>query len=196
MSRNHECMRWLAERFLKLRGWQFAGDVPAHDRFVAIGVPHTSNWDFIVFLAVVSHFNLPARVIGKSSLVRWPFGRLMRRLGIIPVDRDGGQGLVEQMVTEFSRSDPMVLVVAPEGTRRRAQNWKSGFYRIATAAEVPIVLAYIDWPNKRAGLGPTLEVTGDAIADMDEIRRFYADIHGKHPERESPIRLSEETESQ
>jgi 1-acyl-sn-glycerol-3-phosphate acyltransferase len=189
-------MRWLAERFLKLRGWQFTGEVPPHDKFVAIGVPHTSNWDFIVFLAVVSHFKLPARVIGKNSLVRWPFGGLMRRLGIIPVDRDSGQGLVEQMVIEFSRADPMVLVVAPEGTRRRAKNWKSGFYRIATAAEVPIVLAYIDWPSKRAGLGPTLGVTGDPVADMDEIRRFYAGVHGKHPERESPIRLSDETESQ
>jgi 1-acyl-sn-glycerol-3-phosphate acyltransferase len=188
-------MRRLAEKYLKLRGWQFTGQKPPFGKFIGIGAPHTSNWDFIIFLAVVSRFRLPARVIGKKSLMRWPFGGLMRRLGVIPIDRDSGQGLVEQMVSEFRRAEAIALVVAPEGTRGPAEYWRSGFYRIAVAAEVPIVLTYIDFPTKRAGLGPTLHPTGDIAADMKEIRAFYSGIHGKHRENESPIRLREEFES-
>lgn len=187
-------MRWLAEKFMRLRGWRFAGEAPPEAKFVAIGAPHTSNWDFITFLGVVSHFGLPTRVIGKSSLVRWPFGSLMRRLGIIPVDRDTGQGLVQQMVAEFDRADAMALVVAAEGTRGAAEYWRSGFYRIAVAANVPIVLAYIDHPNKRAGLGPTIYPTGDISQDMSEIRSFYSGCQGKHPANQGPIRLREETD--
>jgi 1-acyl-sn-glycerol-3-phosphate acyltransferase len=188
-------MRWLAEKFMQMRGWQFAGHEPPFDKFVAIGAPHTSSWDFIIFLAVVSRFRIPARAIGKSSLVQWPFGGLMRRLGIIPVERDSGQGLVEQMVIEFARAESMALVVAPEGTRGPAEYWRSGFYRIAVEANVPIVMTYIDFPNKRAGLGPTLHPSGDIAADMDKIRAFYTGIHGKHPENEAPIRLREESET-
>lgn len=185
-------MRWLAQRLMKLRGWEFTGVAPPFPKFVAIGAPHTSNWDFIVFLAAVSHLGIRGRVIGKSSLVRWPFGALMRRLGIIPLDRDSGQGLVEQMATEFAASDGLALVVAPEGTRKRAEYWRSGFYRIAVAAEVPIVLSYIDFDNKRAGFGPTIHLTGDISADMDAIRVFYSPIKGRHPENQGPILLQEE----
>ena len=187
-----EPMRWLAKKYMQLRGWRFTGEKPPFDKFVAIGAPHTSNWDFVTFLAVVSHFELPGRVIGKSSLVRWPFGRLMRRLGIIPIDRDSGQGLVDQMVTEFGASEQLALVVAPDGTRGAAEYWRSGFYRIALAAQVPIVMAYIDHSARRAGLGPTLHPTGDVATDMEAIRSFYTGIHGRHPENESPIRLREE----
>lgn len=182
-------MRWLAKKFMQLRGWQFTGQGPTFGKFVAIGAPHTSNWDFIIFLAVVSNFRLPARVIGKNSLVRWPFGGLMRRLGIIPVERDSGEGLVDQMVVEFSQAERLALVVAPEGTRGPAAYWRSGFYRIAVAADVPIVMTYIDFPTKRAGIGPTLHPSGDIEADMEQIRSFYTGIHGKHPENETPIRL-------
>jgi len=185
-------MRWLAKRFLSMRGWQFTGEVPPFPKFVAIGAPHTSNWDFVIFLAVISHFRLPARAIGKESLVRWPFGKLMRRLGIIPLLRDSGQGLVGQMAAEFASTDRMALVVAPEGTRGPSAGWRSGFYHIALAAEVPIVLSYIDFANKRAGLGPTLHPTGDAVGDMEMIRGFYRGIVGKHPENQSPMVLPEE----
>ncbi len=189
---NYALMRWLAGRFMRLRGWRFEGERPVFGKFVAVGAPHTSNWDFLLFLSVMSHFRLKARAIGKSSLVRWPFGKLMRRLGIIPVERDTGQGLVEQMVEEFNSVDEMALTIAPEGTRRRAEYWRSGFYHIAVAAKVPIVLAYIDFDNKVAGLGPTLNPTGDIDADMDIIREFFRSIRGLHPENQGPIRLRPE----
>ena len=185
-------MRWLAEKFIRWRGWEIAGVRPSQPKFVAIGAPHTSNWDFVVFLAVVSYFNIPARVIGKSSLVRWPFGKLMRRLGIVPVDRDSGQGLVDQMVDEFDRAERMALVIAPEGTRGAAPHWHSGFYRIALAAGVPVVMAYIDAENRVTGIGPTLTPTGDIGSDMDQVRAFYGGIKGRHPERQGPIVLREE----
>ncbi len=185
-------MRWLAEKLMRLRGWRFAGERPSFAKFVAIGAPHTSNWDFMLFLAVVSHFRIRARAIGKHSLVRWPFGGLMRRLGIIPVERDSGQGLVGQMAGEFEAADSMALVIAPEGTRRAAEHWRSGFYHIAVAARVPIVLAYIDSDNKVAGIGPTLHPTGDIDADMKIIRRFFEPIRGLRPENQGPIRLRPE----
>ncbi len=185
-------MRWLAHRYLRLRGWEFTVAGPDIPKFVAIGAPHTSNWDFITFLAAASKLGVPARVIGKQALVRWPFGTLMRRLGIIPLDRDSGQGLVEQMAAEFAANERMALVVAPEGTRKRAPHWRSGFYRIALAAKVPIVFSYIDFDHKRAGFGPTLYPTGDITADMDVIRAFYEPIIGRHPENQGPIVLREE----
>jgi 1-acyl-sn-glycerol-3-phosphate acyltransferase len=185
-------VRWLAEKLIRLRGWHFTGEEPPFPKFVAVGAPHTSNWDFMIFLAVVSHFKIPARVIGKSSLVRWPFGNLMRRLGIIPIDRDSAHGLVEQMVDEFEQSERMAVVIAPEGTRGAAKHWRSGFYRIAVAANVPIVMSFIDAENRIAGLGPTLHPSGEITSDMDQLRAFYSGIKGRHPERQGPIVLREE----
>ena len=174
---------------MRMRGWQFAGARPEWPKFVVVGAPHTSNWDFMLFLAVMSHFRIPGRAIGKHSLVRWPFGKLMRRLGIIPIERDSGQGLVEQMVDEFNAADAMALVVAPEGTRKPAEYWRSGFYRIAVASRVPIVMAYIDGDKKVAGIGPSLHPTGDIEADFATIRAFYAPRRGLVPENQGPIRL-------
>ncbi|MCP4305046.1 MAG: glycerol acyltransferase [bacterium] len=185
-------MRWLAQRYVKLRGWEFVGSAPPFAKFVAVGAPHTSNWDFVFFLAVVSRLGIPGRAVGKIALVRWPFGTLMRRLGIIPLDRDSGQGLVGQMVDEFAATDEIALVVAPEGTRRRANYWRSGFYHIAIAANVPIVLTFIDFKTKQTGIGPTIQPTGDVRRDMEKIREFYSGITGRHPENQGPILLREE----
>ncbi len=185
-------MRRLARLWYRLRGWTFVGQRPAIPKYVVVGGPHTSNTDFFAFLAVVANFDLPARFIGKHTLFRWPFGGLMRRLGGIPVRRDSGQGLVEQVVAAFHRSDAMALVIAPEGTRGRADHWRSGFYRIAVAAEVPVVCGFVDHSTKRLGLGPTIEPTGDMRGDMDRIRAFFADKVGRHPDRTTPVRLREE----
>lgn len=179
---------------MKLRGWRFAGERPPFAKFVAIGAPHTSNWDFVLFLAVVSVFRMPARAIGKHSLVRWPFGNLMRRLGVIPLERDTGQGMVEQMVAEFEAAPAMALVIAPEGTRKHTSYWRSGFYRIAMGAGVPIVLTYIDGEAKIAGIGPTLDPSGDIDRDIEFIRNFYGSIRGIRPEHQGPIALRGESE--
>jgi 1-acyl-sn-glycerol-3-phosphate acyltransferase len=185
-------MRWLSNKFMRLLGWHFVGERPPQRKFVAIGAPHTTNWDFMLFLAVMGHFRIRARAIGKHTLFRWPFGGLMRRLGLIPVRRDTAEGLVQQMVDEFAGADEMALIIAPEGTRKYTEFWKSGFYRIAVAADVPIVLASIDFPSKTAGIGSILFPSGDLAADMDTIREFYAPFQGRHPENQGPIRIRDE----
>lgn len=182
-------MRWLARLVLRAMGWRFEGELPPVPQFIAIGVPHTSNWDFVVFLAVLSHFGVHARWIGKHTLFRRPFGGLMRRLGGIAVDRARAGRVVDQVAAEFAATDRLILVIAPEGTRGKAPHWKSGFYEIARAAGVPIAFAYLDYPNKRAGIGPLLVPTGDVGADMRRIRAFYADKVGKRPEQVGPMRL-------
>ena len=158
------------------------GERPPFPKLVAIAAPHTSNWDFLVFLAVARHFRIPARVIGKHTLVRWPFGSMMRRLGVIPVRRNSGEGL-----------DRMALVIAPEGTRSRAPFWRSGFYHIAHAVGVPVVMTFLDYEHKRAGVGGVVHLTGNVGADMDQIRQFYTGINGKRPENQGPIVIREES---
>ena len=188
-------MTWLAERILKLLGWQFTGVVPDLPKLIIIGAPHTTNWDFVVYLGALRHYRLDASYIGKHTLFRWPFGYLFRRLGGIPVDRSEPGGLVKQVVDALDRSERMVLVIAPEGTRGPAPFWKSGFLNIAARAGVPILLAYIDYPSKRAGMGPLIEFDGDISGFMDRCREFYADKVGLHKENKGPVAVREELEA-
>ena len=185
-------MSWLARIFFRLRGWEYTGPRPEALKFVAIGAPHTSNWDFVILLAVASHFRFKPKTIGKEALVRGPFGGIMKRLGIVPLKRDSGHGMVEQMAQAFADSTDLALVLAPEGTRRAEPYWRSGFYQIAVAAGVPIVPARVDAVHKRAGLGPAFMPTGDVAADMDRLRDFYAGVVGFNPGGESTVRLREE----
>ena len=185
-------MYWLAKHYLRLRGWTIKGAFPPDPKFLAIGAPHTSNFDFIVFIGVLGFFGRRARFIGKSSLFWGPFGWMMRKLGGIPVHRNRPEGLVEQTAAAFEESKEMILVVAPEGTRSRATMWKSGFYRIAVASGVPIVVASINGPEKVVIVGPPLRPSGDVAADMDKIREIYGGVQGVRPGNETPIKLAEE----
>lgn len=185
-------LRWLAEAFLRLTGWETEGERPTADKFVLIAAPHTSNWDLAYLLAMAFRFDLSPRWMGKHTLFRGPMGSLMRRLGGIPIHRHLRGNVVDQMSAAFAASHTLCLTIPPEGTRGRAPHWKSGFYHIARTADVPIVLGYLDFGRRRGGLGPELHTTGDLKADMDVIRAFYKDVRGKHPEACGPIRLAEE----
>ncbi len=182
----------LSTMWLKLRGWKIEGDFPSEKKFIALGAPHTSNFDFVVFLGVLGHFGKRARFIGKHTLFWGPFGWVMRRLGGIPVRRDRPEGLVDAVVEAFESAEDMILVIAPEGTRSKGTMWKSGFYRIASAAGVPIVPASVDGPGRTATVGKPIQVTGDVVADMDRLRAFYQSISGIRPGNETPILLAEE----
>lgn len=184
--------RWLAHAFLWLTGWKPEGARPATPRYVLIAAPHTSNWDFPYTLALAAVFGIRIRWMGKHSLFRFPFGGLMRRLGGIPVRRDRHNNIVEQMARELREADELALIVPTEGTRRRVEHWKSGFYHIAVGANVPIVMGYLDFRRKRGGFGAAFQPTGDLRADMDAIRAFYADKSGRHPDNFGPVRLREE----
>ena len=167
---------------LKLAGWKVEGRLPDTARkSVLIAAPHTSNWDLPMTLMVAFALELHPRWMGKASIFRAPFGGLMRWLGGIPVDRRQSNNLVESSAQAIRNSaGPLQLIVPPEGTRSKPRHWKTGFYYIARSAEVPIVLAYMDYAGKRSGLGPAFEPTGDVQADMASIKAFYKPFRGKN----------------
>ncbi|HEY6636010.1 MAG TPA: 1-acyl-sn-glycerol-3-phosphate acyltransferase, partial [Acidimicrobiia bacterium] len=120
-------MRWLSLRVMRALGWTIVGSLPDVPKFVIIGAPHTSNWDFFLFLGTIQHFGIRVKFLGKLSLFRWPFGWMFRKVGGIPVDRTRGGGIVAQVKQAFADADELILVIAPEGTRGAAPHWKSGF---------------------------------------------------------------------
>lgn len=168
--------------FLKLTGWRVEGALPAHAaRSVLIAAPHTSNWDLPYTLMVAFALRLNIRWMGKQSIFRAPFGGVMRWLGGISVNREQSTNLVAASAKAIREADgPLQLIVPPEGTRSKTRYWKTGFYYIAREAQVPIVMAYMDYERKRSGLGPVFEPTGDVDADMAAIKAFYAPCKGKN----------------
>ena len=185
-------LKLVARWFLKLSGWEAEGGGPLERRFVLIAAPHTSNWDLPYMLALAVIFDVKISWMGKHVLFRPPFGWLMRRLGGIPIVRHRRGNMVAQMASVFEESESLALVVPAEGTRSYVAHWKSGFYHIARSANVPIVLGYMDFARRRGGFGPAVLPTGDVRSDMDEIREFYADKVGKHPDLFGEVKLKEE----
>jgi 1-acyl-sn-glycerol-3-phosphate acyltransferase len=179
--------RWLAGALLRLFGWRRDLHWPAVPHCVVIVYPHTSNWDFFVgYLAKMAE-GVPAQWIGKDSIFRWPVAGLLRRMGGIPVNRREPTGLIRRLVEEFERRPFLWLAMAPEGTRARTDHWKSGFYRLALAAGVPVGLAALDWGTRRVVLRTWLTLSGDEAADLARIREAYAGVVGRRPELASPI---------
>ena len=183
---------WVARLWLKITGWQVAGEMPRGGRGVVIAAPHTSNWDLVFMLAVAWTFRARLHWLGKHTLFKGGFGPLMRWLGGISIDRRIRGGVVAQAAARLKTPEGMSLAVAPAGTRSQAKHWKSGFYQIARAANVPIICGFLDYGRKVGGIGPSVVPTGDARADMDQLRAFYAGMQGKLPERSTPILLEEE----
>jgi 1-acyl-sn-glycerol-3-phosphate acyltransferase len=183
---------WLAKMLLRLFGWRVEGPAPDLPKYVLIVAPHTSNWDFLVMLALAAALRLKVTWMGKHTLFRPPFGRIMRRLGGLPINRTARHNAVEQAIESFRASDRLALAILPEGTRKRASYWKSGFYHIARGANVPIALGFADYQRKVGGIGRVFMPSGDTEADMAIIRDFYTGIIGKRPEQFGEIRLRSE----
>ncbi len=179
-------VNWLLRGFsvfwLRLRGWTVLGSLPVEaQRSVFIAAPHTSNWDLPNTLMVAFALRLNIYWMGKASIFRFPFRGLMLWLGGIPVDRSRANNLVAASAQAIRQaSGPLQLVVPPEGTRDKTRYWKTGFYHIAEAAGVPIVLSYMDYGRKVTGIGPLFVPTGDIDADMLRIKAFYAPFKGKN----------------
>jgi len=172
----------LAGRGLALAGWRVEGAPPATGSFVLIAAPHTSNWDAVIMLAAAREFGLRISWFVKESWFRFPLGPVMRRLGGVPIDRSARHGMVEQAIELLKQSERLVLAVPPEGTRGRAPHWKTGFYHIARGAGVPIVMGYLDYGRRVAGMGPAFVPTGDLVEDFKVFRAFYEKIHARYPE--------------
>jgi 1-acyl-sn-glycerol-3-phosphate acyltransferase len=175
-------LRGFSIAFLKLKGWKVEGALPpeAH-KAVLIAAPHTSNWDLPYTIMVAYVLGMNMYWMGKQSIFKWPFDNLMQWLGGIAVNRDKSTNLVAASAEALVAADGKVqLIIPPEGTRSKARYWKTGFYYIALAAKVPIVMAYMDYPQKRAGLGPLFYPSGDIDKDMVAIKAFYAQFKGKN----------------
>ena len=182
----------LSRVFWTLSRWRLTGERRPERSTVLVGAPHTSNWDFVLMLALAWRLRIHIHWLGKHSLfVGWR-GPIMRALGGIPVDRSDPSRIVAEVVQRVQAGEEFGLVVTPDGTRSGNTHWKSGFYRIARQAGIPVTLGYVDGPTRTAGLGPTFDLTGEVAADMDRIREFYADKRGVHPEQRVEPRLREE----
>jgi len=185
----------LAGALLRHSGWRLRFDgLPARQGVIVV-YPHTSNWDFIVGLLAKWAMGMPARFWGKDSLFQIPlFGRWMRSIGGIPVDRSAPQGMVESTVQRMQsareRDELFWLVLAPEGTRSYREHWRSGFYRLALAAGVPLGLATIDWGRREITLERFLTLSGDVTRDIGHIAGYLSGVRGRHPELASPVKLA------
>lgn len=170
---------------LKIWGWRKVGKLPDIPKYVLIGAPHTSNWDFPITLAYAFAYKAKVFWMGKDTLFRKPFDRLFKWVGGIPIDRTKSNNMVKQTIQLFNTIEKMIMIIPPEGTRKKVKYWKTGFYHIAHGANVPILLGFLDFRRKIGGFGPLITPTGNLAADMEKIREFYATITGKRPERTS-----------
>jgi 1-acyl-sn-glycerol-3-phosphate acyltransferase len=182
----------LARAIFRLTGWTMVGELPRSGIFV--GAPHTSNWDFVITLLVTWQAGLSPRILVKKEFFHGPVGWILKRTGSIAVDRANPKGLVDDLVAQARTGEPFVLVLAAEGSRSKAEYWKSGFYRLSQQTGLPILMGFVDGATKTAGIGPSLVPTGDVKADMDIIRAFYADKNGFYPAKKTEPRLREEAQ--
>jgi 1-acyl-sn-glycerol-3-phosphate acyltransferase len=173
--------RFVGRTVLHFFGWSVVGEVPNLPKFVIAVAPHTSNWDLVMGAAAMFALDLNLIFIGKHTLFKWPFAGLLRWMGGIPVDRSSAHGVVGESVRGFREAGERVLVIAPEGTRKRVAHFKTGFLHIARGAGVPVVLAALDYANRCVRLGPYLEPGADVEADRERVEAYFATVRGKHP---------------
>ena len=172
--------RWLGRTVLRLGGWRVVGPIPDLPKAVLIVAPHSSNWDGFWGMAVKIALGLDVRVLGKTQLFWWPLGPLLRKLGAIPVDRSSPQGTIEQAIAIIRDFDRIWFTLTPEGTRKRVDKWKTGFWKIARNADVPIVMAYFNYPDKTVGITHVFHTTDNLQQDMAYIREWYRPWQGKN----------------
>lgn len=183
--------RWAAWMLARL-GWRMSFAAPPGPRVLVVVYPHTSNWDFPLGILARFASGWPIHWIGKHSMFRGPLRPLFLGWGGIPIDRSRPGGFIEGMVEAFSSRPVMIVAIAPEGTRSHVNCWKSGFYRIALAAGVPVGLGFIDYASRSMGILEYIKLSGDSAADMARIRAAYAGKGGLRPEHAGQIRLADE----
>ncbi len=166
-----------------MMGWKIEGTFPDQEKLVMIVAPHTSNWDFIVGMAAMLSIKLSATWLGKHTLFVWPLGALLRWLGGIPIDRSLHKGTVDQIVDLFQNRKQLVLGLSPEGTRKRTEKWKTGFYQIALRAGLPILPISFDYSRRVVGIGSLVTPCGDLDKDLQTIAGYFSNVQAKHPEK-------------
>lgn len=174
---------YLSGKLLKWGGWTVNVGLPDFDKCVICVAPHTSNWDFIICELAYTSLGRKAGFLMKKDWFFFPLGYFFKAIGGVPVDRSRRTDLVEQIVEQFNACDKMTIAITPEATRKANPNWKTGFYRIAMGAGVPIVLAYLDFEKREVGIERTFTPTGDVEADMEEIKRYYMKFAAKYKDK-------------
>ncbi len=175
---------WLLAVWFRLKGWKINGQFPNHIPKMVIAVgPHTSAWDVVVGMAA-RHIIAIEHVyfLGKKELFDGMFGWFFRKMGGTPVDRFSSQGMVQQVVEKFTQHAIFRLAMSPEGTRKKVNKLRTGFYHIATQSRVPVLLAGLDFTKKEVIIGELLYPSGDEVADIKKNISFFAGVEGKHPE--------------
>ncbi len=172
--RGNAVTEWIGRTILSLAGWRAVGELPDSPKMIILVAPHSSNWDFVLGMALVFKYRLEAHWLGKSELFARPLGAFMRWLGGVSIDRSAPHGVVDQTVMEFANRKEFVLAITPEGTRKRVTQWKTGFYRIADGGKIPVTLGFLNYAKKTVGFGPTIWVTGDMEKEVAEMKNFYA----------------------
>jgi 1-acyl-sn-glycerol-3-phosphate acyltransferase len=168
--------RWLGRSVLRLGGWRMVGAFPDIPKLVLIGAPHSSNWDGVWGFAAKLALGLDIKILGKRELFWWPLGPLLRRLGVIAVDRSAAAGVVEQVAAMIHAREKLWFGLAPEGTRKRVERWKTGFWKMAKAADVPVLPAYFHYGQKVIGIGPPFALGEDMAADIARIRGWFRNV--------------------
>lgn len=167
---------------LTIFGWRFAGPLPDKAKFIAIGAPHTSNWDYPLAAMAIWALGVDVTIMAKHTMFRKPYGWFFRWLGLIPINRTARHGVVEQLTAEFGIRDKLLLGLAPEGTRSKVKRWKTGFYHIAVGAGVPILPVALDFGRKTIRFHELLFPTGNLEEDLKKLKNLYKDATGKNPE--------------
>ena len=170
----------ISQAILVLLGWKYHADTIKQEKYVLIGAPHTSNWDFPLTLLILSALGIKFSWVAKHTLFVGPVGLFFKKIGGIPVNRTKRTGFMLKMVRAFQKNDHLILAISPEGTRKKTDHWKTGFYHLAIKAGVDIRLGYIDYSSRTGGLGPTLQPSGDTERDFEIIEEFYKVKSGKH----------------
>jgi 1-acyl-sn-glycerol-3-phosphate acyltransferase len=168
--------RWLGRSVLRLGGWRMVGAFPDIPKLVLIGAPHSSNWDGVWGFAAKLALGLDIKILGKRELFWWPLGPVLRRLGVIAVDRSAAAGVVEQVAAMIHAREKFWFGLAPEGTRKRVERWKTGFWKMAKAADVPVLPAYFHYGQKVIGIGPPFALGEDMTADIERIRAWFRNV--------------------
>ena len=168
--------------FLTITGWKFKGDIPRSDRIILVAGPHTSNWDFLLALAFIFGLNLNVFWIGKHTLFKNGFSKIMRKLGGIPVDRASPELLINEVSHIVKRHQGVIIAISPEGTRKKVERLKSGFLRIAKTTNSQILLAGIDFESKLIHLGKLFQPSGNTESDLLNVHNYFRQFKGKRPE--------------
>lgn len=182
----------IARMGLRLVRFRLEGSAPPIKNYVCLAAPHTSNLDGVIMVLFANSLGIKLSWMLKAEAYRFPFRWILNWLGAVPVARKAPQGLVGQLAERLEQADDMVLAIAPAGSRSKGTHWKSGFYHVARAANVPVVPAFLNYEKRTGGFGPVIELTGDVAGDMDRIREFYGDLKARYPDQLTPVRLRDE----